>query len=474
MDLGPVDDLDARATLAAATCAVHARRAAEVQDLLVVSHWAALHGSEPLHPRDRLMDVGGEGTPLVQEFCIGELAIAREAGAVATWHTLADVLDLQHRLPRVWRRVTDLQCEVWVARKVATLSRSLPIDKVGLVDAAVAEAIGTETPGRVIRLAEAKVIEADPQDHAAKVADAARRRYVALSRSDQAGLRTIIARVNAGDAVWVDATVDRAAHLLSAQHPDLTRDELRALGFGLLARPAELLALLVGGIEETADSETETDNTEPEAATELCRAVASPADLLDALAAIDPAKLRPRAVLYVHLHEAAVAGLVPGVARVEDGGPLLYSQLRDLLGTASLTVQPVVDLNDDVQVAAYEHPEALKDRVWLTSRGDVFPHSPGSEDRRVDYDHPDPYDPHGPPGQTGTHNSGPLRRRHHRWKTHAGYQARQIGPAAYLWRTPHGRYFLVDCLGTSEVDPTAGATVMAGPVESAPGVYALQ
>src|SRR5215217_213662 len=114
MDLGPLDDLDATATLAAATCAVRSRRAAEVQDLLVVSRWASLHGADPRRGPDgrraesfgnRLIDVGREGTPRVQEFCLGELATARETGAVATQRAMADVLDLEHRLPLVWRCV---------------------------------------------------------------------------------------------------------------------------------------------------------------------------------------------------------------------------------------------------------------------------------------------------------------------------------------------------------------------------------
>jgi hypothetical protein len=469
MDLGPLDDLDATATLAAATCAVRARRAADVQDLLVVSRWASLHGGDPRRGPggqrresfgNRLIDVGGEGTPQVQEFCLGELAIARETGAVATQHAMADVLDLEHRLPLVWRLVVDLQCDVWVARKVAGLTRRLPRDRVGLVDAAVAEAIGTESPRRVIALAEAKVIEADPAAHAAKVADAARRRYVALSRVDEVGLRTVVARVTAGDGAWIQATVDRAADLLEPTHPHLSRDELRAGAFGMLARPAELLALLLGGVERPDESPS--------------TALAFPADLLEILRTVDPARLRPAATVYVHLHEAALAGLTTGAARVEGAGPLLYAQLRELLGHAHVTVKPIVDLNDDVQTCAYEHPETLKERVWLTSRGDVFPFSTGSESRSVDLDHPVPYDPLGPPGQTGTHNSGPLRRRHHRWKTHAGYQTRQIGPAAYLWRTPHRRYYLVDSRGTTEVDTDAGQAVMDGPVQSAPGVWALR
>ncbi|NEN80173.1 hypothetical protein G3T38_18080, partial [Nocardioides zeae] len=49
---------------------------------------------------------------------------------------------------------------------------------------------------------------------------------------------------------------------------------------------------------------------------------------------------------------------------------------------------------------------------------------------------------------TGTHNSGPLARRNHRWKTHAGYQARQRAPGHYVWLTPNGLGFLTGPSGT--------------------------
>ncbi len=498
MDLGPVDDLDATATVAAARFAVRARRAADVQDLLVLAHWAVLHGTDPRDDpdpvtaraaragMDYLIHLGGEGTPAVRESSLGEIAVARETGAIATSRALADVLDLQHRLPQTWRRVTDLTCEVWVARKIAALTRPLPLDRVDLVDAAVADAIGTEAPPRVLTLAQAKVIEADPAAHAAKLAETTRRRYVALSRVDETGLRTVIARVTAGDAAWIQATLDRAADLLAPDHPELTRDELRATALGLLARPAELLTLLLEGTQPDQPTD-QPDEAEPDTAQandpdpaaqgpaegSLCRALAFPADLLGALRCLDPTQLRPRATVYLHLHEAVAAGLVPGTVRVENAGPLLPDQLRDLLAGAHVTLQPLIDLNGHLQTSAYEHPQALKERVWLTSRGDYFPHSTGSETRRVDYDHPTPYDPQGPPGQTGTHNSGPLRRRHHRWKTHAGYRARQIGPHSYLWATPHHHYYLVDPHGTHPIDPDTGHTAIHAPTQTHPGVWPL-
>ncbi len=80
-----------------------------------------------------------------------------------------------------------------------------------------------------------------------------RQRRVFLSRTDEHGLRTMVARIEAGDAVWIDATVDRVAdHLLAhpalrrAHHPDLpeevTKAELRAEALGWLARPHDLAA----------------------------------------------------------------------------------------------------------------------------------------------------------------------------------------------------------------------------------------
>ncbi len=132
-----------------------------------------------------------------------------------------------------------------------------------------------------------------------------------------------------------------------------------------------------------------------------------------------------------------------------------------------MTVQPVVDLADRVRTTAYEHPEALKERVHLLTGGDYWPFAT-STSRRVDYDHPTPYvDPGdgGPPGQTGTHNSGPLGRRHHRWKTHAGYRSRQCGEGRYVWLTPHGLGFLVDHTGTRRITRDEADLILDAPPE---------
>lgn len=469
MDLH-LDDLDAAGLLAASQEAVRARRLAEVRDLEVVAHWAAVHSSDPTAgphgaaERRRgnvLRPVGGEGTPGVQDFCLGEIALARGTGVTATVNALADVLDLQHRLPNVWAVVRAGQAEVFIARRVAKLSRHLPLADVWVVDVAVAAVIAREAGGRVLEVAEAKIIEANPGLHDARVQAERERRYVSYGRRDELGLQTVIARIEAGDAQWIRATIERVVEILAPLHEGLGADEVRAIAFGYLGRPAELLAFL---LEHTDADHPDQPEPDPESGASVPtphRALAFPADLLDALRACGLAKLAPRAVLYVHLHEAALLSM-EGVTRVEGLGPMSLAQLRLLLNGRDVVVKPVIDLAERVRSTAYEHPESLKERVHLLTNGDYWPFAT-STSRQVDYDHPVPYEPHGPPDQTSVQNSGPLGRRHHRWKTHAGFRARQSGLGRYAWITPHGLGFIVDHDGTRQVPAEEARMIIEAP-----------
>ncbi len=427
----PIEDLDPGDTLARAQAAVGMRRGAEIEDLLLIAHWADLHGDEPepsdgrpFSGGDRLVVMGGDGTPPVRELSLPELAIARGTHTLSTRAATADVLDLRHRLPECWLVFLSGDCDAWVVRKVAAMSRRLTKQDAELVDAAVAEALAGESPGRVLRIAEAKIIEADPTGHRARLEEELRQRFVRCAPTDEPGLRMIYARVEAGDAAWVDAVVDQVADIL-ATRPDLTpdlpdhptKDELRAVAFGWLAHPAELVALLESG-----------------AATE------------------QPKRPRPTVVFYLHLHQAALEG-APAVARAEQLGPMLLDQVRRLLGHAHVDLQPVIDLNTGASVNCYEHPAAMVERGRLRNPGEVFPHGSRAS-RHTDSDHPDPYQPNGPPGQTGDTNHAPLGRTNHRAKTHLAYRLRQRGLDTYDWTTPHGLHRRVDRSGTHELDDT--------------------
>ena len=291
--------------------------------------------------------------------------MVRQVHPMSGQTAIADVLDLQHRLPLTWELVVTLEAESWVARKVASMTRKVPLATIDLVDQAVSAIIATESPSRVLTLTQAKIIEADPAGHAARLEAERRRRYVTLSQTDEHGLRHVIARVTAGDAVWVDAMVERVADLIATDHPDDTsRDELRSTAFGWLARPEDLLALLQGRRDEPAG----------------------------------PRKQGRMAVVYVHLHEAALLGLTAGCGARRGARPDALARLRDLLGHAHVTVKPVKDLADRVRLSCYEHPTGLKERVHLITGGDRFPYA-GGDGQRVDYDHPQPFQRNGPPGK---------------------------------------------------------------------------
>ena len=90
---------------------------------------------------------GGDGTPAVREFCVPELAMARQTHPAPRGALMADVLDLRHRLPahvgRVPRaRVRALGGPQGRRRCPARTGRR----SVGLVDRAVAGAIAGHAP----------------------------------------------------------------------------------------------------------------------------------------------------------------------------------------------------------------------------------------------------------------------------------------------------------------------------------------
>jgi hypothetical protein len=271
----PIDlhDLDATGLLAAATEAQRAARLAEVHALEVLAAWAAVHSTDPTEGPDGhvarrvgnvLRQLGGDGTPGVADFCLGEIALARSTGVTATANAIADVLDLQHRLPLTWAVCRRGECEPWLARRVAKLSRHLPRDKVGVVDSAISRLIASEAAGRVLAVAEAKIIEADPALHDERCEAERRRRYLGLGRTDEHGLRTLIARLEAGDAAAVDATVHRVAEIIAPRHLDAGPDELRALAFGWLAHPAELFTLLLEHTDKPEPDPEPDPEPEPE------------------------------------------------------------------------------------------------------------------------------------------------------------------------------------------------------------------
>ncbi len=149
--------------------------------------------------------------------------------------------------------------------------------------------------------------------------------------------------------------------------------------------------------------------------------------------------LRPaQTEIYVHFTDHTLA-TGTGVLRVEDIGPLIASQLSELIGHGPYTVKPVIDLNDAISVDAYEIPDRIRERVKLPHPIELFPYGTRETHKAMDLDHIQPYNPLGPPAQTNTQNLAPLRRFTHRIKTHApGWNAQRLDRKTLEWTTPHG------------------------------------
>jgi hypothetical protein len=226
------------------------------------------------------------------------------------------------------------------------------------------------------------------------------------------GLKTIIARAAAGDAVWFLATVNRIAEILAADGDADPIEVRRSKAIGILAQPAKALQLLSTHRGDVAPTE--------------------PADDEDDHRSLDidpptPAQLRagrPRVVLVFHLADAAIRR-GHGLVRPEHGEALSLEELRNWLAETgcAITVRPVLDPADVAPVDAYEIPQRMRDAVRLRNVADVFPYG-SCTTATMDLD-------------LGCRvGSGPVARPHHRVVTHGRWRRRQPEPGHFLFRSP--------------------------------------
>jgi hypothetical protein len=425
---------DPGATLAAAETNERELTAAEHRRLALAAHWADLHGhldqagSSALPGAERLLPLGGDGTPEVAEFCPAELAAVLGISAYAGAQLIADALDLRHRLPILWHRIGRGEVKPSIGRRVAQATRQLSVEASAIVDAKVSRWSARLTWARLAPVVDAAIIEADPSLAAANAEEARSEQGVWITPHDGHGIGTAFIRAAAPDLLRLDAALNRIASSFAALGDDTPRDQRRARAVGTLANPQETLQLYREADTATGDAPTPAPATRP----------------------VDT---RPDATLYVHLTDQAMHG-DGTVTRVEGVGPILIDTVKAWLEHCRVTVKPVIDLPNMTPVDGYELPDRTREAVHLLSPADCFPYASRTNRRSGDIDHTIPYLPPGDgglPGQTGIGNLGPVTRFHHRIKTHSGWQVRQPFPGIYLWRSPHGRYFLIDPTGTRPI-----------------------
>jgi hypothetical protein len=451
---------------------------AECRMLQLACSWADAHyldsGSEEYQPLiQRACAWGGEGTPEVSEYCAAELGALQGTGIMAARSLIADALDVRYRLPRLWARVLTGGVRAWQARKIAEQTRCLSWQACADVDHALSDFVGMMPWPRFARILSATILEADPA-LAAERADRARMAQDVFSFDSEDGLKTVVAKAAAGEAIWFLATVNRIAEILAARGDTDPVGTRRARALGILAQPAEALRLLMEHQHDRTDQPNEsserepaepdaTFDDEPDAPSERePESDVEPDDHYSLSMAPPPAfdakAARPRVVLHFHLSDAALRS-GHALVRCEDGGPLRLAELVEFLGRTGcqIRIQPVLDPTEVAPVDGYEIPQRLRAAVRARQIADVFPFGTCLSST-MDLDHTERYVPTdygGPPGQTRLGNLGPMARPGHRAETHGGWAKRQPEPGYFVHRSPNGYVYLVTNQGTLALGRTA-------------------
>jgi hypothetical protein len=482
-------DLDALPTADLLESAADCRAVANRAEARLLEH--ALSYADRYHPsacptrpgrrscdgRERAIVLGGDGCPEIAEFAIAEFGVILGISPGIAADYLGQALALRHRFPFTWARVLSGDATPWKARRIVADCSKLSEEAARYVDERIAKSVDSVTPYRLSKLVKAAKKHADPDLARAEAAEKTRERGVFVSQSDEHGTKTMYVKAAAGAVVRHLACLNAIADALRILGDTRPIQARRADAVGIMADSRfteELLAQarhhhltnatsdatttpdMTAGDPVGPDDEADSDAPHPNDG-ELMDAAAQRA-LHARLAQIKHdahthdrtgGPLRPgKTEIYVHLTDHTLA-TGTGVLRAEGIGPLLATQLTELVGHGPYVVKPVIDLNEAISVNAYEVPDRIRERIKLTHPVELFPYGTRETSYSMDLDHIQPYNPKGPPGQTNTHNLAPLGRFTHRVKTHApGWKVRRIDHRTLEWTTPHGFVFHVTPNGT--------------------------
>jgi hypothetical protein len=399
-----------------------------------------------------MMPLGGEGTPLVCEFLVPEVALELRCSEGAARDLIAVSLDLRFRLPSTNATFGGGRLTLGHARVISEVTRCLSEEDALRLDERLAEAATTRTPGRLRVLARRWVAKLCPDSFRRRHQAAVAQRSTAMFATQDGmaafcldhQLETLAVIDDQLDA-WArqrrsldPATsfaahkADAAAHLLLGQHPLSGVPAWGATRHAVLEAPGQAAS----GIVE-------------------------PTTFLPA-----------RTELRVTMSADVLLGLADETCELEGYGPITADQARGLAlrSCGSTTVRRVfTDPADDavmfLDAQRYLFTTQQKEAILALHPISCFPGatSPGARcdlDHRLPYRHGQPHAARGdepdappgqtsvskgqtapPPGQTVVSNGQPLGRRHHRLKTHGGWTAEvdPEDPHTIVWTTPRGR-----------------------------------
>ncbi|WP_323794210.1 HNH endonuclease signature motif containing protein, partial [Nocardioides sp.] len=147
-------------------------------------------------------------------------------------------------------------------------------------------------------------------------------------------------------------------------------------------------------------------------------------------------------VIYAHLDADSPHVSLDNIG----GGDVLIDQLKAWCQTAgtTVTIKPVIDLNQEISTNAYVPTAKLVEQVRLRDQNCVFPNCTRRAEH-CDLDHRVPFNKKDPSagGQTTTSNLSLLCRKHHRAKTFSTWAYDSPHPGVYDWTSPSGARFRV-------------------------------
>lgn len=385
-------------------------------------------------------ELAQRGCPHIDDLSIPAFAEAAGLTEFQAGRLIREAILLVFLLPKVWRRTSQGQLEVWRARKLAEDCWGLAPGAIAYIDRQMSHAAARHTEGGragIITEARARYM---PAAVAAEEEAAKEKRCVHVDWEEypRSGVAAFWGMLDIPDAQDLEAAIQSGAEALANQGSDAPLHVRRSWALGDLARAARYGA--AGG--SAAGTVT------PQVAVYL--------------------HLTPEALIEPERADRGGAGLPP--IRVEGAGipsgtVLTPETVRGWFNRPSqapgpkVTFRPVIDLSDHQHVEAYEVPDRIKEHVGLRDGGCVFPWC-HRKARRSDCDHVIPWKEDGRGGPTCSCNLAPLCRRHHRAKTHADnhegsrytwWKYESLGEGKYLWRGPGGNPLLRTNSGVYDV-----------------------
>lgn len=392
--------------------------------LALAAHWADLHPADTIHHAATITNheaggswsehdepLAGPGCPTIAEYAVAEFGTQLRLSTLAAKKLIGHALELRHRLPRTWARVQAGEVEPWRVRRIAeaTIHASTPLTAAAMayLDRHLARTAGTIGQGRLERLIDDTItrfaLVASPgTDHeGAPLENSTETHFVHFEeqRVNSDGTMLMTAHLDLADALELKHAIEQGAHALKQAGSTECLGHRHAAALGHLARHA----------------------------------------------------FTGRRHLTLNLHLSALQFDAAGQPRLDpvthlDEGhqKVLTDQLQRWCHASGATVriQPVIDLNDEITTPAYQPGTRLRRQIQLRDQTCVFPWCERRA-RHTDLDHIDPYDPATPPReQTRSSNLGCLCRRHHRLKTFSAWIVTTPSPGTFIWTSPHGHTFI--------------------------------